>query len=546
MDERGGESYRAGQSAVRLGDRLAERQQPVPRRTLRPSVSELDDDADEGQFLRSKTRIKVRRGVVPESLWGRILAGVLLVVVATGLVWGAVMVHRFFLHDPRFFIDTAEEIQIDGNTHVSRAQLLNIFGEDVGRNLFRVPLEERRADLEALPWVERATVMRLLPNRLRVRVVERRPVAFVREGGRIGLVDANGVLLGLPTGDSGGEHYSFPVLTGVDAAEPLTTRAARMKIYLGFIKDVDAGGAKVSDTLSEVDISDPDDVKAVIPEQGSEVMVHFGSEDFLARYQRFEQQLPVWRAQYPNLYSVDMRYANQVVLDMLPGTGGTVSVQPASDTAATQGTAGQAAPASAASAQTVVPAAVQATVVKPQATVAPKPPPVPTVKPQAVTKKVATPTAPAVKSESAPVAKAGAVTKYKPPKTVKPKTAAGKSATAKMAAPIAPVQNTRPAVVTPEAAQAASIRAANEAAIHSAAHPKAENGAGKPVTSTSESAQAAKDYSVDHPLMQAYDVPVKKVAGKKPSAAKKTTARAKPATKKASVVKSKQQTAAQQ
>ena len=63
---------------------------------------------------------------------------------------------------------------------------------------------ERRAELERLPWVEHATVMRLLPDRLRVSIVERTPVAFVRQGSHIGLVDASGVLMDMPT-DANGE-----------------------------------------------------------------------------------------------------------------------------------------------------------------------------------------------------------------------------------------------------------------------------------------------------------------------------------------------------
>jgi cell division protein FtsQ len=96
----------------------------------------------------------------------------------------------------------------------------------VDRNIFTIPLAERRAELESLPWVEHATVMRLLPNRVRVAIVERTPVAFVRQGTEIGLVDANGVLLDLPGPDDGAghgplppnPHYSFPVLTGISAA----------------------------------------------------------------------------------------------------------------------------------------------------------------------------------------------------------------------------------------------------------------------------------------------------------------------------------------
>jgi cell division protein FtsQ len=89
-----------------------------------------------------------------------------------------------------------------------------------------------------------------------------------------------------------------------------------MHLYQQFISDLDSGGAKVSTQLSEVDISDPEDVWALLPAQGSDIQVHFGDSDFLARYRSYQQHLPEWRQQYPHLASVDMRYENQVVLDM--------------------------------------------------------------------------------------------------------------------------------------------------------------------------------------------------------------------------------------
>jgi cell division protein FtsQ len=246
----------------------------------------------------------------------------------------------------------------------------------VERNIFNIPLAQRRAELERLPWVEHATVMRLLPNRVRVSIVERTPVAFVRQGSEIGLVDANGVLLNLPGPDMPGAtlqdasgqpdaaaiarnaaHYSFPVLTGISAGDPLSTRAARMKIYLGFVAALDAAGENISHRLSEVDVSNPEDVKAILPDpasgganaaSGADILVHFGEVKFLERYREYEQHLAEWRAQYPRLASVDLRYERQVVLEMQPGTaataGNAVSATAASDAATA---AGAAAPATA-------------------------------------------------------------------------------------------------------------------------------------------------------------------------------------------------------
>jgi len=295
-----------------------------------------------GRSRRPGLRVSFHGALLPKTLWGRILSGCAFLLLAGAGIVAAFTARKFLLHDEHFLITSADAIQIDGNSRLTRAQLLSVFGEDVDRNIFNIPLTRRRAELESLPWVEHATVMRLLPNRVRVSIVERTPVAFVRQGSEIGLVDASGVLLNLPGPDLSGSDldesstqqaqaahahdlasYSFPVLTGISAADPLSTRAARMKIYLNFIATLDATGEKISRQLSEVDVTSPEDVKAIIPDAaagGADVLVHFGDGRFMERYRLYEQHLAEWRAQYPKLASADMRYERQVVLEMTPSS----------------------------------------------------------------------------------------------------------------------------------------------------------------------------------------------------------------------------------
>ena len=242
----------------------------------------------------------------------------------------------FLLHDARFTVPDEQAIEVAGASHLTHAQLLSIFGEDVDRNIFTIPLTQRRTELEQLPWVEHATVMRLLPDHVRVAIVERTPVAFVRQGAHIGLADATGALFDMPSPEmaaAGGgiaPHYSFPVLNGISSADPLSTRAARMKIYMAFMAALDATGEKISSKLSEVDLSDPEDVRAVVPDAGgSDVLVHFGDDRFLERYHAYQQHLAEWRAQYPRLASVDMRYEQQVVLGMMPDAPAMPAASPA-------------------------------------------------------------------------------------------------------------------------------------------------------------------------------------------------------------------------
>ena len=302
-----------------LGEDFAPR-----RRSIAPTAGLVREDEGYGPSRRlGGLRVRVSGLAIPRSWVGRVAAGSFGVAMLGAMLFGMWQARKLLLTNPRLVLESSSAIQISGNQHLTRAQLLTVFGEDVDRNILTVSLDARRAELERLPWVEHATVMRLLPDRFRVAIRERTPVAFVRQGSRIGLVDANGVLLDMASdGDAPAElHYSFPVVTGVAEGDPLSVRAARMKLYLRFMKELDSGPAgEQTGHVSEVDMSSPEDIKALIPDSGADILVHFGDKDFLHRYEMYEKNLPGWKAQYPKLASADMRYERQVVLEMQPGS----------------------------------------------------------------------------------------------------------------------------------------------------------------------------------------------------------------------------------
>ncbi len=288
----------------------------APRRKGAPELVPNYDAGDAEQFLRVRRKAAPRRGWTRRLLATRVgqvllaLAVLLALGVLGFLVWQA----GLFLHrDPHFRIDSSASIEAAGNTELRRAELLEVFGSDIGRNIFFVPLAKREAALEGEPWVKHATVMRLLPKTLRVTVVERVPVAFVRLGRQIGLVDAEGVLLPMAPATLAARHYSFPVVAGLDPGAPSAARSERMHLYQGFVS---ALGPAVASELSEVDVSDLEDVRAVVPAQGSDLLLHFGNSDYVERWRSYREHLPEWRQQYPNLSAVDLRYDRQVVLKM--------------------------------------------------------------------------------------------------------------------------------------------------------------------------------------------------------------------------------------
>jgi cell division protein FtsQ len=271
---------------------------------------DLDVD-EESPFLRGQKRVSARRSSLPRKTANRLLWSVVAVVLVCVAALGAAALYHYGERSWRFRMESSDNIEVTGMQNVSKAQIMEVMGADIGRNIFFIPLAQQKAQLEQIPWVESASVMRFVPNRLKVEIHERTPVAFARVGPRMSLIDAGGVLMELAS-----KHkYSFPVILGMNPGEPLSTRAPRMKIYSEMVNELDAGGARYSQDLSEVDLSDLEDVKVRVNDPAGDVLVHLGSSDYLRRYKTYVTHAQSWRAQFQKLESVDLRYDNQIIVN---------------------------------------------------------------------------------------------------------------------------------------------------------------------------------------------------------------------------------------
>jgi cell division protein FtsQ len=266
---------------------------------------------EESPFLRAQKRVSARRSALPQKaahglLWAMTVAAILCVaaLAAGGLYY-------YGEHSWRFRVESSDNIEITGTQNVTKVQVMEVMGADIGRNIFFIPLEQQQAQLEQIPWVESASVMRFVPNRLQVDIHERAPVAFARVGSRVSLIDAGGTLMELPHN----RKYSFPVILGMNPGEPLSTRAPRMKAYHELIRDLDSGGAHYSQDLSEVDLSDLDDLKVRVNDPAGDVLLHLGSSNYMKRYRIYVGHVQEWRQQFQKLESVNLRYDNQVIVN---------------------------------------------------------------------------------------------------------------------------------------------------------------------------------------------------------------------------------------
>lgn len=300
---------------VRLGHNTSLEPRNPERDDVPARAIDLDNE-EEAQFLRTQKRIPVRRGSFPTKAAGGIRTGLILTAILFLMAGLGYVAYHNGIPSGIFCLDSSDNIEVSGVHNASRAQVMEVARDDIGLSVFFISLDDRRKKLEQIPWVQSATVMRLLPNHIAIAITERTPVAFVQIGPKIQLIDAQGALMGLPANRQ--TRYSFPVIHGIAESDPVSSRAAVMKIYKRLIRELEsdeAEGTHFTRQLSEVDLSDPEDAKATVNDAGGTVVIHLGSSDFLDRYKLFAAHIGEWRHQFKNVESVDLRYDGQIVVN---------------------------------------------------------------------------------------------------------------------------------------------------------------------------------------------------------------------------------------
>src|ERR1700676_1952741 len=272
---------------------------------------------DEPKYLRRQKPVEIRKRKFSRKAWPlyrRILVGGIAALCAGFALYEAA---TYLLYSPGVVLLSAEQIEIRGNRFVPPDAITEKFSADLGRSVVSVPLTERRESIEWVPWVEQAHVQRVMPNRILVEISERTPVAFLRTGSDLSMVDAQGVILDRPVEG----EFKFPVVSGIGEATPKATREQHMNLYVQFMKEIERVQPGADDHVSEADITEASDLRATLTGLGtasgsaSPILVHFGDSDFGSRYHLLAENIDQWRASAGSVDSVDLRFARQVVVN---------------------------------------------------------------------------------------------------------------------------------------------------------------------------------------------------------------------------------------
>lgn len=185
-----------------------------------------------------------------------------------------------------------ERVRIDGDIrHTARAVLERTLAGRLRGSFFSLDLNAVREALEDLPWITRASVRRVWPATLVIRVEERSALA---RWGRNSVVSPDGEVF---TPDSDSVPKKLAILAGpLDSATEIAKRYAWLRQRLS-VRQMEITRLQLSDR------------HAWTLELNDGLRLNFGNRDFERRFDRFIRHYPRLAAQGA-IEQMDLRYGN--------------------------------------------------------------------------------------------------------------------------------------------------------------------------------------------------------------------------------------------
>jgi cell division protein FtsQ len=197
-------------------------------------------------------------------------------------------------------------LQVRGNQRLSTGEVLSLVEGLRGQNILAVRLDDWQKKLLSSPWVESATIRRVLPSTLEITVHERQPMGVGRLGTAMYLIDGSGVIV-----DEYGPAYAdidLPIIDGLASAPrdggPIID-ATRAEFAARVIAALSAR-PDIAKRVSQLDVSDLHDAVAIL--DGDSALLRLGDTDFVARLQQYIDLAPALRERLPGIDYVDLRF----------------------------------------------------------------------------------------------------------------------------------------------------------------------------------------------------------------------------------------------
>ena len=204
------------------------------------------------------------------------------------------------------------QVAITGYRFTADGDIFDAIDLEHARTLLSFDSRAAQGRIEALPWVDTASIERILPDRIEVRIKERTPMAAWQRGAGIFLIDGTGRVLAAVRGD---RVPPLPRISGEGAAEAAADLLRVLAAYPAVLREL-ALAERVGERRWTLWLADG----------GSILLPATGETAALARAVAIRGAL-AWRA-----IAIDLRVANRPLIAGAPMSGAVAANGPSGGT----------------------------------------------------------------------------------------------------------------------------------------------------------------------------------------------------------------------
>ncbi len=221
-------------------------------------------------------------------------------------------VYVHLLEDPFFRV---REVEVEGSQKIPKETILSLTGFDEMPNLFSLKLKEVVKKLESHPWIEQVQVRKVFPNKIRIQIVERKPIGIIQLE-ELYYIDANGLIFSQLEDK---DEYNFPVLTGLTRValekDPIEAKRLITKA-MEFLRIVNKERAFPPEEISEIYMEKTYGIHCFTKTQGIEVKL--GWDHFGEKLRRFSFIWSDLQKRGVSAVSIDCRDLKRMVVKKTP------------------------------------------------------------------------------------------------------------------------------------------------------------------------------------------------------------------------------------
>jgi cell division septal protein FtsQ len=249
-------------------------------------------------------------GEMVSRLLKRLFKVTVLVLVVAVLAFIGRTVYGYMMDSPLLAL---REVVIEGCRKTSERDILSVTQLDRRPNIMSLKLATLRSKVETHPWIERAEIRRIFPDRISIRITERRPAAIILLD-RLYYIDVHGVIFARVPKD---HHIGHPILTGLhrddfrdhpDISWGLISKALRL------IRVIKEGKVLSQKDISEIHMDRTFGISIFTNDETIEI--NLGLDHYRAKWKRLEKVWRHLRQRSPKPAYIDCNYEKKVIVKM--------------------------------------------------------------------------------------------------------------------------------------------------------------------------------------------------------------------------------------